>query len=188
MGKTGTKKLAVDKNNKDRTITQYCIDGYLIDEVLDDLPTGVTVIGAKVLIGAVHQRHKIVVPNRLKRLGVQVIQESVVSQQATLVFDQVSKGTIKSKTKAVGVNIGADPKTAFFKYIVLGIPGATGKFEHCTKEIKPNEADLRKKLRVMGLTDASGKIADLIRQVSAHKYSCTIQFEEVRTIICSNMK
>jgi hypothetical protein len=180
-------KLAPKNLKKDKTVTQYCIDGYLVNEVLDDLPTGVTIIGAKVLIGSVHQRHKIVVPNRMKRLGVQMIQESVATQQATLVFDQVSKTVIKSKVAQVSRSMGVDPNLAFFKYITLQVTDATGKFEHCTKEIKPDETDLRKKLRVLGLEDAEGEVKNLIKVLSAKKYMCTIQHEQVRTIICSNM-
>jgi len=190
MGKTGTKKLAPKekKGKRDKTATQFCLDGYLVSEVLDGLPTGITILGAKVLIGAVHQRHKIVVPNRLKKMGVEKIEESVVSQQATLVFDQVTKTTIKSMVKGVSDSMKIDPAAAFFKYLTLSNGEASGKFEHCTKEIKPDETDLRKKLRVLGLTDGEGKINTLISALGARKYACEIKMEEVRTIVCSTIK
>ena len=186
MGKTGTKKLA--KGLKAKTAAQFCIDGYLVKEVLDGLPTGITILGAKILIGAVHQRRKIIVPTVMKKMGVQKLEESVVSQQATLVFDQTTKPTIKSMVKAVSAKMGVDPDAAFFKYITVKNGEAVGKFEHCTKEIKPDERDLRKKLRVLGLTDGEGKINTLIRDLSAKKYECQIKMEEVRTIVCSQMK
>lgn len=167
--------------------TQFCIDGVLVSEVLEDLSDKVSIIGAKVVVGKGFSKHKVVIPNRLKRWGVQSLQEHEPAQEATLVFDSVSKSTILAKTRQVAHAIGADANKAYFRYLTVGIEGAAGKFVRCTKDMRPHDEDLRKKLVVLGLIEAQGEVKELIAVLHAKPYRCTIETVEVRTIICSRM-
>jgi hypothetical protein len=186
MPETGTKKLA-PKNMKNKTATQYCIDGYLVDEVLGQLNGKTKIIGAKVYLGKSFSKHKCTIPNALKKMGVHSLYEHTPAQEAIMVFDETTVKTIKDKVADVAKYIDADTEKAYFKYITLDNGQAKGKFERTTKEIKPYDEDLRKKLVVLGLTDAEGKVASLISDLGAKKYECKIEFEEVRTIRCAKI-
>lgn len=186
MGATGTKKLP-PKNMKTKTATQYCIDGFLVDEVLDNLPTGIKIIGAKVTVGKAFSKHRIVTPNKLKALGVTTLQEHRPAKEAHLVFDECKAKTIRENVKEVARIIDGDATRASFLYLTVTNGKATGKFQKTTKEIRPDETDMRRKLIVLGLTDADGKITSLVSDLSAKKYECRIQMTEVRTIICSKI-
>jgi hypothetical protein len=181
MARTGTRRLA----REGRNMTQYCIDGYLVDEVLDSLPSGVSIIGAKVNVGQTYSKHKKTVPTKLKRLGVSSLREHVPALDATIVFDETNKTTIKRNVKAVCKELKESVDKAYFMYITLKVGTTTGKFVHTRKERSATEADLRKKVRVLGLEDVDGQANTLIRALSAKKYTCQIQTQEVRTIMCT---
>lgn len=184
--RVGAKKLA-PKSMKQKVATQFCIDGYLVDEVLNQIPSGVKIIGAKVYLGKSFSKKKCTIPNSLKKLGVQSLYEHVPAQEAIFVFDEIGKSTIKNRIEDVAKYIEADTSKAYFKYITLDNGECKGRFERTTKEIKPYDEDLRKKLVVLGLTDAEGKVTSLIHDLGAKKYECKIQMAEVRTIMCSKI-
>lgn len=184
MPKTSEKLLAKEKRTK--TATQFCIDGVLVDEVLKNL-NGVSIIGAKVYVGKAFSKHKCTIPNSLKKMGVQSMYEHVPAQEAIMVFDNTNKATILEKVAEVCKYIDGDKSKAYFKYLTVSNGESTGKFERCTKEIKPYDEDLRRKLVVLGLTDGDGKISSLIATLGAKKYECQITMEEKRVIICSKM-
>lgn len=184
--RTGTKKLA-PKSMKDKVATQFCIDGVLVNDVLKQIPSDVKIIGVKVYAGKSYNKHRMAIPNSLKKMGVQTLSEHIPAQEATIVFDETSKKVILKKVADVCKYIDGDATKAYIKYITLDNGSAKGKFERCTKEIKPYDEDLRKKLVVLGLTEAEGKIQSLISDLGAKKYECKIQMTEVRTIMCSKM-
>ena len=117
----------------------------------------------------------------------QQLNEHKPAYEAYLVFDQVTKTTIRKAIKEVSKALDLNEEAAYLKYIVLSNGQGSGKFERTTKEIRPDETDLRKKLTVLGLTDAEGKIQTLIADISAKKYVCKIQEVSTRTVICSTM-
>jgi hypothetical protein len=186
MPLAGTKKLA-PKSMKNKVATQFCIDGFLVNDVLRQIPNDVKIIGAKVYVGKSFSKKKQNIPTSLKKMGVISLYEHIPAQEAILVFDETTKKTILEKVADVCKFIDGDPAKAYVKYITLDNGASVGKFERCTKEIKPYDEDLRKKLVVLGLTDAEGKIQTLIRDLGAKKYECKIQMTEVRTIMCSQM-
>jgi hypothetical protein len=180
--RTGTKKVAtgrkVDK-------TQFGIEGVLVDEVLKDLNGTVKIIGARIVVGKGFNKHNVPISNKLRVLGVDQLREHKPAQEAVLVFDETSKKNIKTKVESVAKLIDADPRNAYFRYLTVTNGTATGKFQRCTKDIKENTADKRKKLAVLGLTDAKGKISTLISDLHAKKYVCNIKEEVVPFIMCS---
>ena len=187
MPRTGTRKLIKDKNKKTGELTQFCIDGYLVKEVLDALPSGVRIIGAQVHIGKAFSKCKLARTNKLKQLGVSWVRETMPTKEVAIVFDVTTKKTIQGIVDEVSEILKVDKNTAYFKYLTLSNTLGTGKFVRTTKEIHPDDKDLRKKLTVLGLTDADGRIQSLIADISAKKYVCTIQEIPVRTIICARM-
>ena len=124
----GRSKLA----REGRDVVQYCIDGYLIDEVLEQVPSEVKIIGARVRVGQSYSKHKRQVPTALRKLGVQSLQEHTPALDAILVFDEVSKSTIKNNVKAVCAKLKESPEKAYFMYLTLKNGVSTGKFVHTT--------------------------------------------------------
>ena len=183
MSRTGQKKVAKKYKSKDET--QYCIDGVLINEVLDNLSDKVEIIGAKVYVGLGYKKKKLAISNKLKRLGVQSIYANEPNKQAIVVFDATTKATIKRKCREVAREIIADVDKAYFKYLTVRGADGSGKFERTTKDIRPDDTDLRRKMIVLGLTEAEGKVNSLLAVLHAEAYKCKIDTVEVRTFICT---
>jgi hypothetical protein len=182
MGRTGAKKLAKKVVDK----TQYCIDGVLVNEVLDGLPTkGVKIIGATVDINHYSQRKRLPIPNKLKRLGLSLYSQREVDVRAAITFDETTADVIKRNVRLICNALGADPAKATFHYLTLQNGTSAGKFIRTKKDITPSDNDLRKKTNVLGLVDAQGDVASLIRGVSADAYTCNIQTVETRVVICN---
>lgn len=180
---SGTKKIAPINMRKEEH--QFVIDGYLVDEVLKQVPAGLKIIQAYVYAVDHKSTAKIAIPNSLKKLGVSSIYTAGSSKRVTLTFDQTSKENIKNKLDQVCKLLNLDRNRAYFRYVVLSNGEGTVKFEHCTKEIKPDETDLRKKLRVLGATLGTGKVQSVISNLNASKYVCHIKEQPVRFIMCS---
>jgi hypothetical protein len=177
------------KMKKDGVTTQFCIDGYTVDEVLSDLPSNVSIIGAQVGVGQSFNKRKMIVPTKLKKLGVASMRATLPTEEASLVFDEVDPKTIRKSIEGVCDIMGVEKNKSWFKYITLATAdgSAFGKFERTTKEIRPDETDLRKKLTVLGLTEGRGKMSNLIRAISANKYECKMQEVSVRTVMCNKL-
>lgn len=181
---TGAKKRAPSKMKLDKTF-QFCIDGTLVKETLEDLPKGVTIVGARVRLGTQFKRQRAVVPTKLRKSGCCYMCHVLPSTEAELAFDQVEAKTIIKASREVSKHIGCDADRAYFRYLTLSNGKSTGKFVRTTKEMRPDERDLRKKAVVLGLEDAEGQIQTLIADISANKYYCHKQTIEVTTILCS---
>lgn len=164
---------------------QFVIDGYLVEEVLNQIPAGIKILGASVTLRSFPTTRRIAVPTKLKAMGVARMATMPARDHAWLVFDEVAKSTIIRNTKAVCESMNQSYDKAYFEYLLLSNAEATGKFEHCTKEVRPNEADQRKKLRVLGLTTGKGKVQGLISELGAKKYKCEIREQSVRLLMCS---
>lgn len=167
-----------------RTGHQFCIDGYMLEEVLKSIPKKVKIIGAEVEVGTTLGSRKIPVPNAARRVGVQRLSQTVPKRRAFLVFDEVAPDVIIESTKKACKHLDIDYKTAQFREIKLQYKGAVGIFTRTTKEIKPYSEDLRKKLKVLGLRLGQGKVSDLISALGAKKYYCDFHEEIVRVAIC----
>lgn len=180
--KTGAKKQApVNMRNEAH---QFVIDGYLVDEVLSQLPPTIQIIQACIRVHKIDSSRKLVVPNALRKLGVGSMWSRGAAIACQIMFDQTSKENIKQKVAAVCKQMGFNRPRAYFKYIVLANAVGTLKFEQCTKEIKPDETDLRKKLRVLGATVGQGQVQNVIATLNAKKYKCVIKEEPVKFVMC----
>jgi len=181
MPQTGTQKVI---KYGGKTGLQFCLDGYLVWEVLKMIPRNVHILGANVELGTHFASRKIPTPNALKKLGVSWMRETTPAKSCALVFDEVDRSTLEGNTKKVAEAMDIDYKKAIFRRLLLGNNEANGNFIRCTKEIKPDETDLRKKLKVMGLREATGKIQGLLADLSAQKYVCDFKIVEYKTAIC----
>lgn len=183
--RTGQLKLAKEKAGRDAI--QYCIDGVLVKEVLETLPRDIIIIGAKVIVGKGFNKHKVPISNKLKKLGVMSLRENLPAKEATLVFDETNKTTILEKTKAVAEILGAEVEKAYFSYLTLSNKAGSGKFSRVNKDMRPDDTDLRKKLTVLGLDEATGDVQSLVRDLSAEAYQCNIQEVVVRSYTCKKV-
>jgi hypothetical protein len=183
MPKTGPLKIA--PKNMRRNELQFCIDGVLIDEVLDLIPKGVTILGASVIVGKGYNKQRVVVPTKLKKLGVQSMRQTLPEQEASIVFDQVKPETIKSNVKVVADLLGTEYASAYFKYMVLSNGSGSGKFERTTKQMNSDDKDLRRKKKVLALTWGQARVQSLLADINAEKYRCSIEEVVIRTVVCS---
>ena len=184
-------KRKVAPVNMRREEHQFVIDGYLVDEVLKQIPAQIKIVQAYINLMNRVPDVRIAVPNVLKKLGVTAMRDSGARKTVSVIFDKPSKEFIKQQVSKICKILNFPYEKAYFRYVVLSNTPYDSKeytalkFEHCTKEIKPNELDLRKKLRVLGATTGQGKVQSLISELGAHKYSCVIKEEPAKFIMCS---
>lgn len=179
---SGTKRIApIDMRKEEH---QFVIDGYLVDEVLSQIPPILKILGGNVTIMNKEKNGKIVVPNIVRKLGVTSMYRTGSMQAASIVFDQISKEAIKNNVSLACKTLNMDRSRAYFRSILLSNGAGTVRFKHVTKEIKPDETDLRKKLRVMGATLGHGKVQSVISSLNAKKYKCVIKEEPVKFVMC----
>ena len=164
---------------------QFIIDGYLIDEVLKQIPAPVKIIQAYVHLIQRGSEHRIAVPNVLKRLGVTSIRTHESGKMVSMIFDAISKHSLQQNVSKACKALNTPYDKAYFQYIVLGNAEASGKFMHCTKEVRPDETDQRKKLRVLGLVSGVGKVQGLVAELGAKKFHCSIKEQTIKVVMCS---
>lgn len=182
MVRTGSKKQPKKEVDK----TQYCIDGVLIDEVLDYLPKkGLKIIGAQIVVAMYEPRTRQPISNKMKRLGVTTISSRNKDVTAMVTFDETTPATIKRNVRLIAADLGAKYDKAYFKYLTVENGVTAGKFERTKKDITPTDGDLRKKITVLGLVDATGDVKSLIKSVSADAYVCNIQTVDARIMTCN---
>lgn len=180
---SGGKRIAPINMRKEEH--QYVIDGIHVDEVLKQIPSNLQIIQAQILMGSGGRNRKIVVSNELKKLGVSHIHEQQERQRASIIVDEISKDGLREKVSAVCKYMSIDPSRAYFNYIILSNKEGNVKFLKCTKEIKPDETDLRKKLKVLGATMGTGRVQSVLTDLNAKKYVCKIKEEAVKFVMCS---
>lgn len=179
----GQKKLAPVDMRKETY--QFVIDGYLIDEVLKQIPDTIKILGAGVRCVQMTANRRLIIPNKLKALGASYLRVREAALEMNFVFDQTTKATIVKSVKEGCKIQGLDYSRAFFGYLLLSNGQANGKFNHVTKELRPDELDQRKKLRVLGLVSGQGPIQSLIADLGAKKYRCEVKEELTRLLMCS---
>ena len=179
----GAKRLAPVNMRKEEY--QFVIDGTLVDEVLSHIPAGMNIVGAQVYTTKREKSSKIVIPNALKKYGVTHIHKQGSATRTSMIFDKISRQGIKEKVHHVCKAVGSDYQGAYFKYIVLSNGKGTVKFQFCTKEITPDETDLRKKLKVLGAIMGQEQVQSVIQDLHASKYKCVIRQEPVKLVMCS---
>lgn len=186
------KKRAPEKVEKKRDAIQHCIDGVMVSDVLKSVPNGIKIIGCRIRFGYPIKRKKIVVPREIAKAGCNYLQQIMAGLEAEVTLDETTPTQIRKSCKVVAEYIGADPDLASFRYITLSNGQGTGKFVACTKEMTargPDAADLRKKLKVMGLEDAQGRIQSLIADIHAGGFRCNFQEVTVKQIsLCERVK
>lgn len=180
---TGAKKIAPVNMKKEEH--QFVIDGYLVDEVLRQIPPTLVINQAHVCLIKRGLERRLVVVNELKKHGVTVLREQGTALRGSLICDKISKAGLIGKVKTACKMLNMPYDKAYFKYIVLANDDGAAIFEHCTKEIRPDETDLRKKLRVLGATSGTGKVQSVIQEIGAKKFRCVIKEEPVKLIMCS---
>lgn len=178
-------RLAPKKMKDKADAIQHCIDGYFVDEVLKSIPKGVTIIGCSIRFGMPMKRKKVVVPRKLRASGVSSMYQIQPTLEADITLDQVTKKQIREAIAVVAEHIGVDESQAQFAYITLTNGDGTGKFVKTTKEMAAkgeDEADLRKKLKVLGLTDGDGRVQSLVSDIGAGAYKCDFEDEIIKKI------
>lgn len=178
---TARKQAPVNMRNEEH---QYVIDGYLVDEVLDQIPSTLSILGAHISVTGPQRNSKVVIPNAARKLGVSSMYSRAAQTAGRMTFDQTSKSNIKTKVTEVCKVLGFVREKAMFKYITISNGKGVVRFNFATKEIKPDETDLRKKLKVLGATIGSGQVQSVISDLNAKKYRCTIKEEPVKFVMC----
>ena len=180
--KLGSKKIA--PVNMRKNATQFIIDGYTVEEVLKQIPDGIKILGAKIECYKSGASRKIHISNALRKLGVTYIREFNDGKNIVLNFDETTPSRIKQNVKLACNLENLSYEKAIFKTLLIGNNEATGLFHHCTKEVRPDDTDLRKKMRVLGLISGQGKVHSLIQDIGAKKFHCSFKEETVRIMVC----
>jgi len=167
--------------------TQHCIDAYLLDEVLAAIPQNVHILRLYATIGSTLHTRKAPVSNKLRRLGVTSMQvpRLVTSKRVTVLFEGASRNTIKNNCVKIAKEIGCTADEVWVDNCLLSYDNVNALFQRTTKELRPDDTDQRKKLKVLGLKHVNGDTKELLRVLSATSYKCDIQVVPVRTMICS---
>jgi len=185
-------KKQAPKDMKSKDAIQHCIDGYFVDEILKGLPAGIKIIGCGIRFGMPMKRKKVVVPKKLREVGTLSLNQIQPTLEASIVLDEVNKKQVKHSVQTVADYCGVDAGLAQFDYITLTNGDGTGKFVKCTKEMEAkgeDAADLRKKLKVLGLTVGEGRVQSLVADVNAGAYKCDFQDEIVKRVsLCRRVK
>jgi hypothetical protein len=93
------KKKAPKKFTNKSSAVQHCIDDVLVDEVLKNIPNNIKILGCRIRFGMPLKRTKAVVPNKLRKLGVNYLNKIHEAFEAEITLDQVSKAHIKRCVK-----------------------------------------------------------------------------------------
>lgn len=179
----GTRKLAPIDMRKEEY--QFVIEGFLINDVLNQIPDEIQILQAVVVITKRGTDHRVALSSRMRRLGITYIRQTEPVKTVHIKFDVTRKAEIRKNVTQACMELEVPFQKSFFKYIVLSNKEGAGKFKHCTKEIHPDASDKRKKLRVMGLVQGQGKVQSLVADLGAKKFKCSIKEEAVKLIMCS---
>ena len=123
------KKKAPKHLRKSKHAAQYCIDATQVHEVLALLNKSITINGCVIRFGMPISRRKVVVPQKLKKFGVQTLSEIKSVLEAEIVLDKTTPTAIKRAVKAVAEYTGVDQKKAtyvapmIFSSIMVIFPG-----------------------------------------------------------------
>ena len=185
-------KKRAPKNATKSNAYQYCLDGIHVNEVLP-MVKDVSIIGCRIRFGMPIKRRKMVVPVKLRKCGVQSMSAIQEGLDAEIVLDATTPTAIRKSVKTVAEHMNVDPSTATFRYLTVGNKEASARFVATTKEMQPkNEeeaVDLRKKAKVLGLKEGTGKVNSLIRDLGAEKFQCDIKtVVEKQIVLCRKVK
>lgn len=178
------------KGLKPKTMVQYCADVCYFNETLRAVPRSIKIESISFTMGNLMlKRKRKAVPNDLKRLGVTSSRETLNSTEHLVRMQGISsrKSLVDTARKLSG-KLDEDLGWARVQRMELSYMGAKATFSKTTKAIHPDDSDMRRKLKVLGLTNSEGNIAPLIKELSAKKYSCTFQRTFSDHIICSELK
>lgn len=174
---------------KEKTMTQYCLDTRYLLETLANVPKTISIESLSFRIGSPYSRQvKRVVPNRLRKMGVSYILERPETVEYAGQLVGLSKTSIVKAVREICSQINSDIAFVTVRMLILKFKNSSASFRDVTKEIRPDETDQRRKLKVLGMTTSEGNVAALIKELSAKKYSCTFQRVFTTHIICSQLK
>ena len=177
-----TKKIAPIDMRKEEI--QHVIDGYLVQEVLKQIPPEIKILGGIIKISLINKKKRMIVPNILKQCGVQSIWVGDGAKDVVITFDEISRNALIKNVKLACSRLNMPFERAYFSSLLLSNGQGNGRFEHCTKEQTPDETDLRKKLRVLGLVSGKDRVQSLIADIHAKKFRCMIKEEPAKFIMC----
>lgn len=170
-----------------KELTQYCIDAYLFDEVMNLIPQEIKIQNIQLEAGTTFGKRKVIVPNHLKSLGVSYMREPYGQKEIYFNFEGISRAAIKKNVIEACSKLGLSRAMVKVRSIVLLYDGAEAYFVRTKKSIKPDETDLRKKLTVLGVVSGAGQMSKLYEKLSVKQYSCKFETVETRIVRCAKM-
>lgn len=168
-------------------MVQYCLDTQCFEETLEAIPNNITIDSISLITGDLRNRERIELTNNLRRMGITSLRKSTPSMEAGIKFVNTPKPAMKLLAKEICNKLGTDYKKIIVSRITLSLEEASVVLYRTKKSINPDSKDQRKKLTVLGVTSSEGNIVDLLRELSAKKFSCTIQNVMTKKIICGSV-
>lgn len=167
------------------TNIQYCIDSISFKEVMDMIPKTVEISDMWWEIGHTFGKTRYNVPSKLQKLGVKYISMPSAGRRYNGRFTNIARTKMVDNIKAVCAEAGVGFDKARIDKMKLEYDGVEAIFKYNTKEIRPDNTDQRKKLKVLGVTDITGGgLSKLLAQLSLNKYSCKIEEVTTKRVIC----
>jgi len=171
---------------KPKEMVQYCIDAYLFGDVMKSVPKSISIESVSFELGSSYKlRRRAAISNKMRKLGITSCRQTVPSIEYGVRIDGVGREALKKMAKELSKETNEDMDFARVSRLTLSYKESEATFNRTAKATKPDETDLRKKLKLLGLVSSEGNVVELIRELSASKYSCKFQRVFSDTIICS---
>ena len=168
-------------------MVQYCLDTQYFEETLEAIPNSITIESISLITGDLRNKEKVELTNSLRSMGITNLRKSTPSMEAGIKFVNTPKSSMKSLAKEICNKLGTNYKKIIVSRITLSLGEASAILYRTKKSINPDSKDQRKKLTVLGVTYSEGNITDLLKELSAKKFSCTIQSVLTKKIICGSV-
>lgn len=168
-------------------MVQYCLDTQYFEETLEAIPDNITIESISLITGDLRNKERIELTNSFRSMGITSLRKSTPSMEAGIKFVNTPKPAMKSLAKEICNKLGTDYKKIIVNRITLSFGEASVVLYRTKKSINPNSKDQRKKLTVLGVTYSEGNIVNLLKELSAKKFSCTIQNVMTKKIICGSV-
>ena len=175
---------------KPKEMVQYCIDAQYLNEVLslNTIPKSIEIESITFRVGnPLKKKKRRIVPNRLSKFGLTSCRETMPGFEYMGRFDNLTRASMVKLAREMCVTIDEDFEKIIVERISLSFEKAIAAFVKTTKAINPDVNDQRKKLKILGLTSSEGNIANLIKELSAKKYSCKFERTFSDHVICSKL-
>jgi hypothetical protein len=173
---------------KDKRMIQYCIDAVHFTEVLNRIPSEVTINKLLFEIGNPLGKLREDPGVKLKALGVNYIRRPHDRKEYNGSFEGISRSKMTQNVKEICKEVNVLISDVRVVGLHIEHKDVKAYFKRVKKDIRPDTTDQRKKLTLLGMESYEGeKISGLIAALSLDKYSCVYTPIDGIRIVCAKV-